>query len=125
MTSDPELDPYLPPEYQPNVIVVMAKSRSPGIWRAAGGAISAEELGIPPELAGRLGHWSRDLAALITDMAAPQRTERLRQLAAEGLAFARQVQATIGPEFVVLYFDEAKLEAEAAFTEYLYPAGTA
>ncbi len=121
MTLDPDLDAYLPPDYAPNVIVVMAKSCGPGIWRAAGGAITIEELGIPVDLAGRVSRWSEELAALVKEPTAPQRSERLAALAADGLTIARQIQTAVGSKFEVLYFDEAKLEAEAAFSEYLFP----
>jgi hypothetical protein len=47
----------------------------------------------------------------------------LQAFSVEGLTIARAVQAALGEAYEILYFDEAKLEADAYLTEYLYPAG--
>jgi hypothetical protein len=118
----PEEESFLPPEYTPNVLVVMARGNADGLWRAAGGAVVAGDLAIPDSLADRLRHWSRDFIEAIRDEGDPGRKTALAAFTAEGLAIACEVQAALGPAYRILFFDEAKLEADAYLTDYLYPA---
>ncbi len=120
-----EEEQILPPEYAPNVLVVMARGSIDGLWRAAGGQVSAAELDLPAALVDGLRQWSHALTAAIRDEADPQRSALLAAFSAEGLTIARAVQAVVGEAYEILYFDEAKLEADAYLTEYLYPAGAA
>ncbi len=115
----------LPPEYAPNVLVVMARGSADGLWRAAGGVVSSAELGLPVDLIERLRQWSGAFTAATKDEADPQRGAVLAAFSADGLAIARAVQAALGEAYEILYCDEAKLEADAYLSEYLYPAGVA
>lgn len=117
-----EEEQILPPEYAPNVLVVMARGSADGLWRAAGGGVSAVELNLPADLLSRMREWSRALTAAIKDEGDPQRATALATFSTEGLTIARAVQATVGGAYEILYFDEAKLEADGYLTEYLYPA---
>jgi hypothetical protein len=112
----------LPPEYAPNVLVVMARGSADGLWRAAGGEVSAQELCLPADLVVRLGRWSSAFTAAVRDENDPQRSAILATFSAEGLSIARDVQRTVGNAYEILYFDEAKLEADGYLTDYLYPA---
>jgi hypothetical protein len=118
-----EEEQILPPEYAPNVLVVMARGSVDGLWRAAGGPVLAAELNLPTDLVDRLAQWSRAFTAAIKDEDDPQRLAVLTTFSAEGLAIARAVQAALGEAYEILFFDEAKLEADSYLTEYLYPAG--
>jgi hypothetical protein len=120
-----EAEQALPPEYAPNVLVVMARGSSDGLWRADGGAIAVADLHLPADVADRLGQWSRAFTAATKDEDDPQRSSVLATFSAEGLAIARAVQSALGDAYEILYFDEAKLEADGYLTEYLYPAGAA
>ena len=117
----PEEELFLPPEYTPNVLVVMARGNADGLWRAAGGAVDIGDLVLPDPLADRLRRWSRDFIEAIKDEDAPGRPGALAAFTVDGLAIARDVQAALGPAFTIFYFDEAKLEADAYLTDYLYP----
>jgi hypothetical protein len=121
MTS--EEGQILPPEYAPNVLVVMARGRADGLWRAAGGEVTAQELKLPGDLISRLEQWSVAFTAATRDEDDPERNKVLQAFSVEGLTIARAVQAALGEAYEILYFDEAKLEADAYLTEYLYPAG--
>lgn len=118
-----EEEQILPPEYAPNVLVVMARGSVDGLWRAAGGPVSAAALDLPIDLVDRLAQWSRAFTTAIKDEDDPQRLAVLTTFSTEGLAIARAVQAALGDAYEILYFDEAKLEADSYLTEYLYPAG--
>ncbi|PKU25309.1 hypothetical protein [Telmatospirillum siberiense] len=113
-----------PSEYAPNVLVVMARGSDGGLWRAAGGAVSTAELNLPADLADRLGQWSRSFTEATRDEADPHRTLVLTAFSTVGLDIARAVQVALGDGYEILFFDEAKLEADAYLTEYLYPART-
>lgn len=116
-----EEEQILPPEYAPNVVVVMARGSIDGLWRAAGGGVSAAEVGLSADLIERLRRWSVAFTAATRDEDDPQRGAILAAFSAEGLAIARAVQAAVGEAYEILYFDEAKLEADGYLTEYLYP----
>lgn len=109
-------------EYAPNVLVVMARGSDGGLWRAAGGPVSAAELDLPAELAGRLHQWSRSFSDATRNEDDPQRAMVLTAFSTVGLDIARAVQAAVGDAYEILFFDEAKLEADAFLTDYLYPA---
>lgn len=119
----PEEEQFLPPEYLPNVLVVMAKGSRQGLWRANGGEVLVAALDIPGPLAERLGQWSRTFSDAARDETAANRQTILSTFSQEGLVIAREVQGCLGDAYEVLYFDEARLEAEAYLTDYLYPAG--
>ena len=104
--------------------VVMARGNPYGLWRVAGGEVSAVELNLPAELVERLGKWSRSFTAATKDQDDPGRADVLAAFSAEGLAIARAVQAALGEAYEILFFDEAKLEAHGYLTDYLYPAVT-
>jgi hypothetical protein len=118
-----EEEQILPPEYAPNVLVVMARGRVGGLWRAAGGEISAAELNLPTDVVQQLEHWSSAFTSATKDETDPDRNLILQTYSAEGLEIARTVQTALGEAYEILYFDEAKLEADAYLTEYLYPVG--
>lgn len=120
---EPEEQQGQPAEYAPNVLVVMARGSSQGLWRAVGGEVSVKDLAIPGDLATRLGEWSRAFSQAVKDDSIPDRQAVLASFSAEGLCLAREVQASLGEAYEILFFDEAKLEADGYLTEYLYPAG--
>ncbi|MDR3438709.1 hypothetical protein [Telmatospirillum sp.] len=116
-----ENEQILPPEYAPNVLVVMARGRAEGLWRPAGGSVSAVDLTLPQELADRLGQWSLAFTDATRDESDPGRPAVLARFTADGLNLAREVQAALGDAYEILFFDEAKLEADGYLTDYLYP----
>jgi hypothetical protein len=116
-----EEEQILPPEYAPNVLVVMARGSVDGLWRAAGGEISAAELNLPADLVARLGRWSHAFTSSVKNEDDPKRKAVLETFSAEGLAIARAVQTALGDAYEILFFDEAKLEADGYLNEYLYP----
>jgi hypothetical protein len=110
----------LPPEYGPNVLVVMARGRQEGLWRPAGGPVDAASLGLAPALADRLAQWSRAFTEATRDETDPHRMQVLATFGHEGLRLAREVQDCLGPSYEILFFDEARLEEDGYLTEYLY-----
>lgn len=115
----------LSPEYASNVLVVMARGSVSGLWRAAGGPVRVDELALSDELRHRLGDWSEALRAAIGENEDVRQAELLERYTREGLGLARCVQDALGDAYDVLFFDEARLAAEAYLTDYLYPVRTA
>ncbi|MTJ79415.1 MAG: hypothetical protein F8N37_00100 [Telmatospirillum sp.] len=125
MDLDAAGEEFLPPDYGPNVLVVMARGRAEGLWRPAGGTVDPAALGLPADLGGRLRDWSGRFTRATRNEEDPDRLAVLDHFTAEGLSIAQEVQSVLGPDWEILFFDEARLEADGYLVDYLYPAGRA
>ena len=123
MNTPAQAEDYGAPEYEPNILVVTARNSGGGLWRAAGGEVSLEELEISGALSDRLHAWSAKFEFSASPDGSPERAKALLPFVAEGLSIARDIQATLGESYQILFFDEAKLEADGFMSDYLYPAG--